>query len=95
MSENKNSFSPFILGFLTGAAFIFFTSTKRGKEILEQFLENKEGASLRIREFIEEFSEKKESNGYSEEQNELDHIRQIQEKGRIFGHRFFRRKKVS
>lgn len=93
MNENKNSLAPFTLGLLAGAGLVFFLATKRGRTILERLLEDKEGTVLKVRDFLADVEREEKTNGESQEAKEYDHIKDIQEKGRLFGHRFFRKKK--
>lgn len=93
MSENKNSFSlPFLFGLFVGAALVFFLATKKGRKILNDFLDE-ENFQEKLQEFIKNFEEREEINGQSDMLKEHDHIKDLQEKGRLFGRRFFRGKK--
>lgn len=93
MNENKNSFSfPFLLGLFFGAVLVFFLATKKGRKILNDFLEER-NFEEKLQEFIKNFEEREEINGKSDIPKEHDHIRNLQEKGRLFGRRFFRGKK--
>ncbi|OGD86342.1 hypothetical protein A2Z23_00325 [Candidatus Curtissbacteria bacterium RBG_16_39_7] len=100
MSEERGTFLFwFLAGLVAGGGLVFFFSTKEGKRILARL--NLEGQEIeKIKKFLKNIAEEEQteittSNGETvEEKQDVGEIRKLEERGRLFGHRFFKKKKT-
>lgn len=100
-SKGTNSWA-FLAGLLTGAAVVFLLATDEGRKIstrikkrVDNFLESLETelsqAEPEVGENQREEGENKKIDLVQAAKNNLDYIKDLQNRGRIFGRRFFKR----
>jgi hypothetical protein len=100
MSEERgSSFFWFLVGIVLGGGLVFFLATKEGKRILERL--NLDSQEIeKIKRFLENIAEGEQaevttSDGETVDQEpNIGETRAIEERGRLFGHRFFKKKKT-
>jgi len=100
MSEERgSSFFWFLVGIILGGGLVFFLATKEGKRILAKL--NLDSQEIeKIKKFLENVVEEEQAevatlNGKTVDQEpNVGETRELEEQGRLFGHRFFKKKKT-
>jgi exopolysaccharide biosynthesis protein len=101
MTETRgSSLFWFLVGIIVGGGLVFFLATKEGKRIMAKL--NLDSQEIeKIRRFLENVAEGERvevltSNGKAvDKESEIGEVKELQEQKRLFGHRFFKKKKTS